>query len=318
MRCAAPPEASSPDAPRSSANLRPLRCLAWSARRGSILLAVGIFGGIVSPGLAERLQVLRDPQRAAHDDAGAAARRYPGHRRPSAPPRSRPAIVVGFQMLACPGPRLAGSSPLQLDPGIAAGDRDLRHRRAPRPRRRPSRGWSGWTPSCRCSCTLSTLALVPLTAPPIALWLLGIDLSISPAPSCSAADQWWGCRCCCRWRCAGRSGPDRLARWGGAVDGALVWLVVLYGFAVMDGLAARLAADPAWVVQALVAAFVADYGLNARDHAGSVAAGPAPAPRPGRADERQPQHGAVSSPCCRPRPTRASRCSSGCASSRCS
>ena len=58
-------------------------------------------------------------------------------------------------------------------------------------------------------------------------------------------------------------GPQRLAQWGDAVDGALVWLVVFYGFAVMDGLAPRLAADPAWVVQALVAAFAVDYGLNA-------------------------------------------------------
>ena len=46
------------------------------------------------------------------------------------------------------------------------------------------------------------------------------------------------------------------------MDGLLVWLVVFYGFAVMDGLGARVAADPAWVVQAVIAAFVVDYGLN--------------------------------------------------------
>ena len=42
-----------------------------------------------------------------------------------------------------------------------------------------------------------------------------------------------------------------------------MWLVVSYGFAVMDGLGARMAQDPAWVAHALVAAFVASYGLNA-------------------------------------------------------
>lgn len=50
---------------------------------------------------------------------------------------------------------------------------------------------------------------------------------------------------------------------GEAVDGALVWLVVGYGFGVMDGLSGRLTADPAWVAAALTAAFLADYGLNA-------------------------------------------------------
>jgi BASS family bile acid:Na+ symporter len=58
-------------------------------------------------------------------------------------------------------------------------------------------------------------------------------------------------------------GARRLAPHGPAVDGAVVWLVVLYGFGVMDGLAARMATDPLWVAQALLAAFAVDFGLNA-------------------------------------------------------
>jgi bile acid:Na+ symporter, BASS family len=42
----------------------------------------------------------------------------------------------------------------------------------------------------------------------------------------------------------------------------VVWLVVLYGLGVMDGLAARIGADPAWVAQAALAAFAVDFGLN--------------------------------------------------------
>ncbi|MBC7634496.1 MAG: hypothetical protein H7251_02725, partial [Acetobacteraceae bacterium] len=57
-------------------------------------------------------------------------------------------------------------------------------------------------------------------------------------------------------------GAVRLAPHGPAVDGAVVWLVIIYGIGVMDGLAARLLVDPWWVAQALAAAVVADFGLN--------------------------------------------------------
>jgi hypothetical protein len=51
-------------------------------------------------------------------------------------------------------------------------------------------------------------------------------------------------------------GAKRLAPYGPAVDGAVVWLVLIYGIGVMDGLAARLLVDPWWVAQALAAAVI--------------------------------------------------------------
>ena len=60
--------------------------------------------------------------------------------------------------------------------------------------------------------------------------------------------HWWsGCRCACRWPSAGSPAPRACARWGPAIDGLMVWLVVFYGFGVMDGLTPRLLADPSWV-----------------------------------------------------------------------
>ena len=111
--------------------------------------------------------------------------------------------------------------------------------------------------------TLATLALVPITAPPIALWLLGIDLSIGTAAFMGRLLLVVGLPMLVSLALRRLIGPDRLARWGESVDGALVWLVVIYGFAVMDGLQARIAADPSWVLNALIAAFAANYGLNA-------------------------------------------------------
>ncbi|MBV9735038.1 MAG: hypothetical protein JO209_03940, partial [Acidisphaera sp.] len=57
-------------------------------------------------------------------------------------------------------------------------------------------------------------------------------------------------------------GPERLEPYGPAFDGAVVWLVVFYGFGVMDGMLARLIADPRWVAAAMLAAFAVDFGLN--------------------------------------------------------
>ena len=108
---------------------------------------------------------------------------------------------------------------------------------------------------------LSTL-LVPFTAPPLALGLLGLDLAISV----------WGLMgrlalvvalplalSIVIRRIAGRARLDRGAR---AVDGAVVWLVVFYGFGVMDGMLARLLADPAWVLGGIALAFLLSAALN--------------------------------------------------------
>ena len=54
-----------------------------------------------------------------------------------------------------------------------------------------------------------------------------------------------------------------LQRVGPAVDGAVVWLVVLYGFGVMDGMLARLLAEPSWVLGGLALAFAGNFGMNA-------------------------------------------------------
>jgi BASS family bile acid:Na+ symporter len=57
--------------------------------------------------------------------------------------------------------------------------------------------------------------------------------------------------------------PARLTAAGPAVDGAVVWLVVFYGFAVMDGMLRRLLADPGWILGATALAFATNLALNA-------------------------------------------------------
>ena len=237
-----------------------LRALAWSARRGSVLLAIGIFGGVASPGLASAckgfvtaivlammtLVLLRVdlPRTVAH------------LRRPL-----RVLGIVAFQMLACPVIAWAVVSRLPLDAGIAAGVVIFATGCAATSSAAFAR-MLGLDADLSFVATLAMLAVVPFTAPTVALWLLGIDLSLSTGKFMALLLVVVGAPMLLSMILRHALGRPTLDRWQDAVDGALVWLVVLYGFAVMDGLAARAAADPGWVMQAIVAAFAADYGLN--------------------------------------------------------
>ncbi len=109
---------------------------------------------------------------------------------------------------------------------------------------------------------LSTL-LVPFTAPPLALGLLGIDLSISLGALMTRLALVVGLPLVLSILIRRLAGPARLARYGRSVDGAVVLLVVLYGFGVMDGMAARILADPLWVAGGTLLAFLGNFGLNA-------------------------------------------------------
>jgi BASS family bile acid:Na+ symporter len=109
---------------------------------------------------------------------------------------------------------------------------------------------------------LSTLIL-PFTAPPLALGLLGIDLAISVTGLMLRLALLVGLPLLIsivlrRWM-----GPARLDRWGRAVDGAVVLLVVLYGFGVMDGVLAQLVAAPALVLTGIAIAFAGALAMNA-------------------------------------------------------
>jgi BASS family bile acid:Na+ symporter len=111
------------------------------------------------------------------------------------------------------------------------------------------------------AAVLSTL-LIPLTAPPLALGLLGIDLAISVGGLMARLGLVVGLPLLLSLAIRRALGPERLARYGRAVDGAVVLLVVLYGFGVMDGMQARILAEPLWVAAGTALAFAGNFGLN--------------------------------------------------------
>lgn len=107
-----------------------------------------------------------------------------------------------------------------------------------------------------------TTALLPFTAPPIALGLLGLDLNISvtglmlrllmiiglPALAALVLRRWLG--------------QARLDRAAKPLDGAVVFILVLFAFGVMDGVNARLLADPWWLIAGIGVAIAGSLGLN--------------------------------------------------------
>lgn len=107
-----------------------------------------------------------------------------------------------------------------------------------------------------------TTLLVPFTAPPLALGLMGIDLAISLTGLMTRLALVVGLPLLISIAIRRAVGAPALQRVGPAVDGAVVWLVVLYGFGVMDGMLARLMAEPAWVMGGLALAFAGNFGLN--------------------------------------------------------
>jgi BASS family bile acid:Na+ symporter len=174
----------------------------------------------------------------------------------------RLAAIVGFQLLACPVIAWAAVSVGFLDPGIAAATVIF------------ATGCGATSgaafarlvkldPDLSLIATLATTLLVPLTAPPIAYALTGVDLAITMGGFMARLALVVGLPLCVSMAIRWLAGPERLRPLGPAVDGALVWLVVFYGFAVMDGLPPLLLADPAWVAEAAAVAFAADFGLNA-------------------------------------------------------
>lgn len=109
---------------------------------------------------------------------------------------------------------------------------------------------------------LSTL-LVPATAPPLALGLTGIALPITVAGLSARLALVVGLPLLLSLAIRRLAGPERLRPWAGAVDGAAVLLVCLYGVGVMDGILAAVLARPGFVAGATVAGFLCNYGLNA-------------------------------------------------------
>ncbi|NKC33347.1 hypothetical protein HEQ75_20975 [Roseomonas sp. BU-1] len=237
-----------------------LRFLEWSARHGAALLGFGVFIGVLVPPLAAATRDVVTPVVAClmtlvllRVDFGQVL----GYLR-------RPILVaalLAWVLLACPvivflvvrvlgmeGPLAAAL--VIMATGCAATSSPAFARMV---------GLDGEI--SLVVAVLSTL-LVPFTAPPLALGLMGIDLAISLGGLMARLALVVGLPLAVSLVIRRLAGPARLQRYGRGVDGAVVLLVVLYGFGVMDGLQATILAEPLWVLGGVALAFAGNFGLN--------------------------------------------------------
>jgi BASS family bile acid:Na+ symporter len=234
--------------------------LEWSARRGGALLGFGVFAGVLIPPLAAATRDVVTPVVACLMTLVLLRVDFAqvlGYLR-------RPLLVgalLAWVMLACPlivfamvrllgldGP--LGAAVVIMATGCAATSSPAFARLV---------GLDGEI--SLVVAVLSTL-LVPFTAPPLALGLLGIDLAISLEGLMARLALVVGLPLLVSLVIRRLAGEARLARHGRSVDGAVVLLVVLYGFGVMDGLQAKILAEPLWVLGGVALAFAGNFGLN--------------------------------------------------------
>ena len=235
--------------------------LEWSARNGGTLLAIGIFAGLLSPPVSAALRDVVTPVVACLmtlvllrvDPAQVLA--Y----------LRRPLLVAGllvWLLLACPLLAFAAVQMAGLDGPLGAALVIMATGCAATSSPAFARlvGLDGEV--SLVVAVLSTL-LVPFTAPPLALGLLGIDLSISLPALMGRLVLVVGLPLALSLLIRRLVAPAVLERWGRAVDGTVVLLVVLYGFGIMDGVLARLLAAPGFVLGGIALAFGGSFALNA-------------------------------------------------------
>jgi BASS family bile acid:Na+ symporter len=104
--------------------------------------------------------------------------------------------------------------------------------------------------------------LTPLTVPPMALLLLGLDLQISVGAFMLRLGAIVGPAFLMSLGLRRLAGPARLARYRPEIEGFTVLVMLYFGIAIMDGVTARLLAEPGLVAGWTLAAFVANPALQ--------------------------------------------------------
>ena len=226
-----------------------------------MLLAASIFGGILAPPLAAAMRDLVTPAVAGLMTL-VLLRLDP---RQVVAYLRRPVLVAAISawiLLACPVLAFAATRAAGLDGPLGAGLVLMAAGCAATSSPAFAR-LVGLDAELSLVVAVVTTALVPFTAPPLALGLLGVDLAIGIGGLMLRLTLVVGLPALLALLVRHLAGTARLARAGPALDGAVVLVLVIFAFGVMDGVQARLMADPLWVLAGIALALAGNLGLNA-------------------------------------------------------
>ncbi len=111
--------------------------------------------------------------------------------------------------------------------------------------------------------TIGTTLLLPLVQPPLILWLLGVELPVTLGALMGRLGLFVGAAVAMALAVRWAAGPERVRRWHEPFGGVAVLSLIVFGIAVMDGLAAQVVAAPLTALAFLAAVFAANWGLQA-------------------------------------------------------
>ncbi len=109
---------------------------------------------------------------------------------------------------------------------------------------------------------VATSLALPVVQPPLAAWLLDIDIEIGAAALMMRLAALVGGAFIAAWLVRRMLGDDAVRRYDGAIGGIGVLVLVLFAFGAVDGLADRLREEPARVAIYMVAAFATNFGMQ--------------------------------------------------------
>ena len=236
------------------------RPIAYLRSRATLLLALAIFAGLVAPRLAALLRPFLEPTivillslpllRVDWSVMGGYVRR-PG----------LAAAAAGWQVIFSAVVLWAVAQALDLPPGLAMvlviwGC-------AP-----PILSAPTFALLLRLDAELvvvlmvaGTLAL-PITLPPLALWLAGLELLLSPWAFVTRVGLFLAAPFAVAWAVRRAVPAGRLAAAGPAIEAVNVILLLIFAAAVMDGVAQRIAAEPLASAAYLAAAFATNIAFQ--------------------------------------------------------
>jgi len=106
-------------------------------------------------------------------------------------------------------------------------------------------------------------ALLPLTLGPVAFWLLDLELTVGLGPFLLRIAVFIGLPFLISGVALRALGRERMDAHAGEINGAIVLALVVFAVGIMDGVTARLLADPETVLLFAAAAFALNFALQA-------------------------------------------------------
>lgn len=112
--------------------------------------------------------------------------------------------------------------------------------------------------------TISTIsiAVVPLTGPPLAMWLAGISMGMNALTLTGRIAAFIGTALVVAWAVRGLAGRVALEKREDEINGAIILLLVLFGISLMAGVGHRIVTDSWHVIKFVIAAFIANIATQ--------------------------------------------------------